>query len=51
MYGFFSDSLSRLKHYLRVSKDQEVAAALGQQLYRVRRYVETIQRNEEEERA
>ncbi len=26
---FFSDSLSRLKHYLRVSKDQEVAAALG----------------------
>ena len=26
---FFSDSLGRLKHYLRVSKDQEVAAALG----------------------
>lgn len=26
---FFSDSLVRLKHYLRVSKDQEVAAALG----------------------
>ncbi|ADU99808.1 helix-turn-helix domain-containing protein [Alicycliphilus denitrificans] len=27
--NFFSDSLARLKHYLRVSKDQEVAAALG----------------------
>ena len=26
---FFSDSLLRLKHYLRVSKDQEVANALG----------------------
>jgi transcriptional regulator with XRE-family HTH domain len=26
---FFSDSLARLKHYLRVSKDQEVAEALG----------------------
>ena len=26
---FFSDSLGRLKHCLRVSKDQEVAAALG----------------------
>lgn len=26
---FFSDSLSRLKHALRVSKDQEVAEALG----------------------
>ena len=25
----FSDSLGRLKHYLRVSKDQEVAEALG----------------------
>jgi len=25
----FSDSLDRLKHYLRVSKDQEVASALG----------------------
>lgn len=25
----FSDSLARLKHYLRVSKDQEVAVALG----------------------
>lgn len=25
----FSDSLARLKHYLRVSKDQEVATALG----------------------
>ncbi|MGP1628338.1 MAG: helix-turn-helix domain-containing protein [Giesbergeria sp.] len=27
--NFFSDSLARLKHYLRVSKDQEVATALG----------------------
>lgn len=26
---FFSDSLERIKHYLRVSKDQEVAEALG----------------------
>ncbi|MFM9881226.1 MAG: helix-turn-helix domain-containing protein [Burkholderiaceae bacterium] len=27
--NFFSDALSRLKHQLRVSKDQEVAALLG----------------------